>query len=341
MIEWVIAACKAFGFPLRVVLPAGNSFLERTHAQFSFVDVPETKTVPWRVLPDDRTDSFVEIWLPPSTTGASRLTLTLTAPTGQSWSINETQALVAFPYGWLAHTTWLTRPVFFVLLLPTTAFDPAAILAPAGTYTIGLTHTGGFAATDIVHAWVARDDTLPGYPRAGRQSFFDDPLYQRFDYARRDLETDDTSTSVVKRRGTINSIATGASPIVMGGYLRKEMVPAKYSSAATQTPPPRWPDAMTPSDDSRVHSGVLAAGSRSNSVFAMEGTSVAAPQIARMVADDLAAGGPGDRARVQYWATQAELGYPPGTPPTPAGERGGSGRISTTPIVPLNRYEWP
>ena len=211
-------------------------------------------------------------------------------------------------------------------------------LASAG---IAITRTSGFNVVDLVDAWVARDETLPGYPQAGRQSFFDDPLYQRFDYAGRDLETDDTSTSVVQRRGTINSIATGDRTIVMGGYLRKEMVPAKYSAAATLPPPPRWPDAATPSDDSRVHQGVLAAGSRSNSVFAMEGTSVAAPQIARMVADDLAAGGPGDRARVQYWATQAELGYPPGTPPTPAGERGGSGRIPTTPVVPLNRYQWP
>jgi len=341
-IDWLVALCEPF-FDLRVVLPAGNSFLSRTHARFSFQkSLAETQTVPWRVLPDSRAESYVEIWLPPSTAGGGRFSVTLTTPTNQAFSIDETQTLVFLPFGLLAYPNLsTTRRVFVIILAPTADFNPAAILAPVGTYGIAITRTSGFNVVDLVDAWVARDETLPGYPQAGRQSFFDDPLYQRFDYAGRDLETDDTSTSVVQRRGTINSIATGDRTIVMGGYLRKEMVPAKYSAAATLPPPPRWPDAATPSDDSRVHQGVLAAGSRSNSVFAMEGTSVAAPQIARMVADDLAAGGPGDRARVQYWATQAELGYPPGTPPTPAGERGGSGRIPTTPVVPLNRYQWP
>jgi hypothetical protein len=342
-IDWAVAVCHAIGFPLRVVLPAGNSLLARIHAQRSFQAVGETQTLNWRVLPDDRTDSFVEIWLPQRAAGApaSRLTVTLTTPTGQRFSINETGSVVPFPFGRLVYVALPTRPLFVVILLPTTDFNPAATLAPAGTYRIELTYTGGFAADDIVHAWVARDETLPGYPQAGRQSFFDDPAYQRFDYAGRDLETDDTANSVVKRRGTINSIATGASTIVMGGYLRKEMVPAKYSAAAIVPPPPRWPEAMTPSDDSRVHSGVLAAGSRSNSVFAMQGTSVAAPQIARLVADDLAAGGLGDRTAVQNLATAAELGYPAGTPPAPPGERGGKGRIPTTPLVKLPRFDGP
>jgi hypothetical protein len=341
-IDWLVALCAPF-FDLRVILPAGNSFLSRTHAQFSFQSaLAETQTVPWRILPDDRTESFVEIWLPPSTVGGGSFSVTLTTPTNQAFSINETQTLVFLPFGLLAYLNLsTTRRVFFVILAPTSDFNPAATLAPGGTYSIAIARTSNSTVVEVVHAWVARDETLPGYPQAGRQSFFNDPAYQRFDYAGGDLETDDTATSVVKRRGTINSIATGDRTIVMGGYLRKEMVMAKYSAAATRQPPPRWPDAATPSDDSRVHQGVLAAGSRSNSVFAMAGTSVAAPQIARMVADDLAAGQPGDRARVQYWATQAELGYPAGTPPTPASERVGSGRIPTIPIVPLNRYEWP
>ena len=344
LIDWAVTACRVIGhFPLRVVLPAGNSHLARIHAQRSFNAVGDTATLNWRVLPDDRTDSFVEIWLPRPAMGAppSRLTVTLTTPTGQSFAIDETQTTVPLPYGRLDYVTLPTRREFVLILSPTTALGPGATLAPAGTYRITLRYTGGLAATDIVHAWVARDDTLPGYPQAGRQSFFDDPAYRRFDAAGRNLETDDTAASVVKRRGTINSIATGASTIVMGGFLRKEMVAAEYSAAATVRSPPRSPDAMTPSDNSRVHSGVLAAGSRSNSVFAMAGTSVAAPQIARRVADDLAGGGPGDRTRVQKWAQTAEGGYSASLPPRPPGERGGKGRIQTVPIVRLNRYEGP
>jgi hypothetical protein len=82
-----------------------------------------------------------------------------------------------------------------------------------------------------------------------------------------------------------------------------------------------------------VHWGVLAAGSRSGSVVAMGGTSVAAPRAARWIADDLGAGGRGDRAAVQAHATADEGGYPPGTPPPPPLERGGAGRIKLDPLI--------
>jgi hypothetical protein len=111
---------------------------------------------------------------------------------------------------------------------------------------------------------------------------------------------------------------------VLGGYLRKEVVAAPYSAAGSVPPPARWPDAMAPSDDSRVHSGVVATGSRSNSIFAMSGTSVSAPQIARLVADNLA-GVTGPPAPLAM----------PGTPP----ERRGAGRIDTVPIVKPKRFE--
>ena len=115
------------------------------------------------------------------------------------------------------------------------------------------------------------------------------------------------------RASTINAIATGASPIVMGGFERKEMKAAKYSSAGPVSPAlgvlPAISDgvtAMTVSEDSLVHTGVLGAGSRSGSVLAMDGTSVAAPQIARWVAGQLAAGNPGNRAAVQALRQQLQ-----------------------------------
>ena len=160
--------------------------------------------------------------------------MTLTTPTGQRFSIDETGNVVPFPYGRLVYVALPIRPLFVICPVADHRLRPCRDLgARRHLQHRAHTHRRRFAADDIVHAWVARDETLPGYPQAGRQSFFDDPAYQRFDYAGRDLETDDTANSVVKRRGTINSIATGASTIVMGGYLRKEMVPAKYSSAAT------------------------------------------------------------------------------------------------------------
>jgi hypothetical protein len=170
------------------------------------------------------------------------------------------------------------------------------------------------------------------------------------DHAGRDKE-DDVGGGFVRREYTLNSMATGNKsddvPIVIGGYLGKEKVAAKYSAAGAivspMPPPPpphrrvpqRAPDAMAVSEDSRVHGGVLAAGSRSGSVVAMGGTSVAAPQIARIIADNLAAAGPGDHAWVRGQAEPG--GMPP--PPKPPEERGGAGRIVTKPMVAVKRFE--
>ena len=187
---------------------------------------------------------------------------------------------------------------------------------------------------------------LYGFPIRGRQPYFDEKSYVRFDQEGRDNEIDDPACPV-RRYGTINAIATGRKPIVMAGFLRKEMKAAKYSSAGPITPKqgaaaadPYRPDAMAATDDSLVHFGLLAAGSRSGSVVAMNGTSVAAPRIARSIAYELAGGFPGDRTSVQNLAAYDESNYPAGTPPQQPPERTGAGRIDLPPIVKLQRY-WP
>jgi hypothetical protein len=202
------------------------------------------------------------------------------------------------------------RGLFLIAVNETISLVHNAAIAPAGTWMVTVQNTA-LGPNDVVHAWVQRDDSLYGFPVRGRQSYFANGCYVRFDSEGRDNEVDDP-TCVVRRASTLNAIATGADPIVMGGFSRKEMVNCEYSSAGPVANPPR-PDAVTVSEDSKVHYGVLAAGSRSGSVVAMGGTSVAVPQIARLVADDLAAGGNGDRTFVQNFATTDELGYPAGT----------------------------
>jgi hypothetical protein len=332
-----IAECRAEGFDLRVVLPAGNSYLSRIHGQLAFTGIGQTKTLHWRVLPDDRTPSFLEIWLPAPQPAQSRLTLAITSPTGASMTLDEFGAAsLGTPHGdyaWAYWTPWQpsNRARFTIILQSTAHPDPAtpvAQLAPAGTWRLDLTHSGELRPSDLVQAWVRRDDHIYGFPLRGRQSFLDDIHYRRFDHAGRNEEFDN-ALSPVRRESTINSMATGDTAIVIGGYLGKERRPANYSAAGARRPPPRRPDAMAVSEDSFVHAGVLAAGSRSGSVVAFGGTSVAAPQVARRVADLLAAGQAGDRAEVQALATIV----------LPQPERSGAGGIPAQPIVRLRRYD--
>ena len=103
---------------------------------------------------------------------------------------------------------------------------------------------------------------------------------------------------------------------------------------------------MGVSEDSCAHRGVLAAGSRSGSRVAMYGTSMAAPQIARWIADRMANGLPFDRDAVFQFAQagvapgyRTEANPRPGARPQPPAERSGGGRIETPPRVD-RRNEW-
>ncbi len=347
-IQTVVAAS---GGRVRVVLPAGNSYLSRTHAQVTFAAAGEQQELPWRVLPDDRTPNFVEVWLPQRNflNFASRLTLTITSPIGETHAIDEFGPAVRWgapPFYAVArfYFSLLTgRTMFRLSTIPTTSIVPGAPLAPAGTWRIRLDNVALTGQT--VHAWVQRDDSLYGFPLRGRQSYFNDLAYVRFDNAGRDNEIDDPGIRI-RRESTLNSIATGPSWIfpatgpyllVAGGLLRREVLPAKYSAAgaspASGGPPPRWPNAVVASEDSRVLHGVLAAGSHSGSVVLLGGTSVAAPQMARFIADDIAGLGPGTAASVALAAVPLPV---PLSPPFWA-ERVGGGRLPTVPLVNVNR----
>jgi len=338
--------------PLRIVLPAGNSYILRTHAEVSFPALNSATTLNWRILPGCRRPSFLEIWLPPFGAGGAvdRVDATITSPTGQALTVNENSGTKkqwldaagnVYAEAYYRYRRSSQRGLFLVIVKRTASVERGAVLAPAGVWTVMLQNQL-LAPTDLVQAWIQRDDSLYGFPIRGRQSYFDDASYRLFDAEGRDNERDQPPNCVVRRASTLNAIATGAEPVVVGGVLRKEMVDAEYSSAGPVANAPR-PDAVTVTEDSKVHYGVLAAGSRSGSVVTMGGTSVAVPQIARRIAHDLASGGSGDRTTVRYWATTDEGAFPAGTPasatpPPPIPDRSGAGRTIRPPHVRIQRY---
>lgn len=335
-----------------VVLPAGNNFLSRCHAQVSFPALDRVEELHWRVIPDDQTPSYLEIWLPRrELLDGEQIKLQVVPPSGYNPSpwIDEDPSVV---HEWgtapNVHAQVVYRPPmppamrgsFLISLKPTISLDSTQPIAPAGAWRVRMRNMS-LGPLELVHAWIQRDDSLHGHPLRGRQSYFDDARYKCVDDAGRLIESDDPA-SPVKREGTINAIATGAKSIVMGGFLRKQRLAARYSSSGQKpglSPPLiRGPDAMAASEDSRdAHHGVLAAGTRSGSVVAMGGTSVAAPAIARWIADELAAGNSGDRPAVQNRAVADDIYLSP--PPQPSPECGGAGRTRLRPIVPLNRLD--
>ena len=115
-------------------------------------------------------------------------------------------------------------------------------------------------------AWIERDDPPFGDPGPRRQSRFG---------------------AGWSRRNTLNSVATGQWPIVVGAYRLKDDALASYSAAGSLADSRKRPTVIAPGEETPALPGLRAAGNGSGSTVRMNGTSVAAPIVTRLIAEAL------------------------------------------------------
>ncbi len=330
-IDELVAARNARIAPTSVVLPSGNHYLERSHAVVSEDDFSFTEPagsvepvgfcdLPWRVQPNDRTSSYLEIWMPKETYADGDITVEIIPPATESISSGKlsgvTDTAVVLNQGIRAiarlsydrHTPLDEadeRGRFTLVLAPTEVRNVGEIhvnplkSAPAGLWTVRLIKTSDKAMPEPIHARIQRDASPFGYPALGRQSYFDDAAYQL--YGREGKLEQEDNHSIVKRTGSYNGLATGEIPIVVGGHMESTGKPAVYSGnqpqirglPLTSASPlvSAGPLISAESDRSPVFRGVRATGVRSGVSVALDGTSVAAPTIARRIAAYFKTGG--------------------------------------------------
>jgi hypothetical protein len=203
-----------------------------------------------------------------------------------------------------------------VVVAPTEPEDPRLPRAGAGKWTVVI-RRGVFALNDRpIHCWIQRSADPESLRSGSRQSYFDDRAYEQTRFtAEGDLSEEDAAQTFVQRFGSLNGLATGRTALVVGGYRLGSGLssspacarPARYSSAGVlpeeeagelidpvPCPDPRaylspWPDkrvnASSMSERSRVLPGTIAAGVRSGSLSLVQGTSSAAPFVARRLAE--------------------------------------------------------
>jgi hypothetical protein len=142
----------------------------------------------------------------------------------------------------------------------------------------------------------------------------------------------------------MNSLATGEHTLVVGGYRRSYGTAAPYSSSgpalspiSSSAPYKLGPDAGVVSDDSVVFGGVHAAGARSGSAVAMDGTSVSAAQVTRWAASRFAKSQTVNRGDLQGEAAADELAHPAHYKPLPPPSRLGPGRLKTPAVLLVTR----
>ncbi|MXN64906.1 S8 family serine peptidase [Stappia sp. GBMRC 2046] len=330
----------------QLALPAGNGNLARSHARVRLEppgDEGDEVELHWRLPPDDLTASYVEIWMPCVEDPDNLVEVTVepaggpesdpVTTTAGSMQVLETDQNLVVGRLWYAFQPSPTdRGLITVSAAPTFSHDNPADVAPSGVWKIRIRNLN-LTPVDSVEVWVRRDETLPGFPRFGRQSYFDNDCYDRFNAFGAPLPIDPPgSTCVVRRAGTLSGFACGERPAVLAGFVESSGELAIYSAAGPITtacgashPTRTGPDAAAVSDDTRVLHGILSAGSRNGSLVALNGTSVAAPQAARWMAGRLAGGLSGNRVAVNAKGAADDPGFVP--PPKPALPRVGGGRM--------------
>lgn len=284
---------------LEIVLAAGNAYFSEGHVVYtrSTTAQPDYVEWTWRLPPDNSVLCFAEIWM--ETAAAHHVCVELIPPSrGRTFVPTPPPnpppspgnilppAGVDIPLVRGSDTMW--RLQIEPTIIPP---DPTTNIATAehGDWTIKVT---GIGAGANVHAYVARSDPNMGVRTGARRSYFVDRNWElnrsavaAGEYG--DGEFDKTG-SLIHRDGTLNGIATAkvARVHVAGGYVIANGRKSPYSSAGPARGGPRiGPDVVLPCDESYALEGMRAGGNRSGSVFRLIGTSTAAPQLARYVAD--------------------------------------------------------
>ena len=277
---------------LEIVLPAGNAYLSEGHVAFTnSTNQPANAEWVWRLPPDNSVLCFAEVWTDNANAGG--ITVTLRSPGGVTFSstTGPTPPSPGFPIplytGVYAPLVWGSHTMWLLSVKPTIATP--GVVAEHGDWTVKV---AGIGMNAEVHAYVARTDPNMGVRTGARRSYFVDPNWKQTrsaaascTYANGEF---DKTGSLVYRFGTLNGIATGmdASVHVAGGYIIANGRMSPYSSAGPARSGPRdGPDYALPSDESYALRGLRAGGNRSGSVFRLTGTSAAAPQLARWVAN--------------------------------------------------------
>ncbi|MEP0147230.1 MAG: S8 family serine peptidase [Tateyamaria sp.] len=262
------------------VLPAGNSFGSRTHAVAEVTPSDPSFSIDIEISPLNRLSTFVEIWRPEQPTqSAPGLQLAFETPWGD---LSETDPQFGQGYEWCPggqltmRTYHLSAPrspdgsrsrgMAMFAILPTDASDESLPLAPDGSWT--LSFSLDLAEGEDIDIWIQRGGSVYGYPALGRQSRFK------------------AGQSSIDDFGTLNALATAKKVVSVGGYvLSSGFEPASYTSAGSPRFYSSFPDVSAPSDQSTTVPGIVASGTFSGSYASLSGTSVAAPQVARLLTE--------------------------------------------------------
>lgn len=294
--------------PVNVVLPSGNHRMARLRGVLQ-----AGGTLGWQLPPDDRTVTPLEVWGPVHPERPERpMQIGLSGPgLDRAWTAFTDGEQVTHLCDDDGHD--IARAYHGTVALPQGGYRQTVtlVLEPTcpdrlgqGWIAPGMWHLSlpADAAPGDHAISLQRDEVLRGFPREARQSRLHDPAYRDRDDTDRAilLDPEGQASNRVQRGDTVNAYATGRRTLRAGVVTRREGSVANYNSLIGAD---HAGDLLVAVDRGVCHAGMSICGRGSGSFSVMSGSSLAAPQVTRWLAEQLAQGArPADRAAVQALA---------------------------------------
>lgn len=273
-----------------VVLAAGNSRHLGLHCQRT-LSARHSALFRMQIQPGDRTDTFVEFWYPPELGVDLQFRARLPSGVGSEWVdadrgvdlLSDSGEEVVCSLIHRRHVPNGQNAMMLLALRPTeTPAHDDGPLSPPGQWEVEvrLDPKAQVRADHAVsvNAWIKRDDSRP---YAGRvQSVFVG------------LDRNDSEN-------TLNGLATGCHTIVASGFRWSTGMAVDYASNGPRQLKDQLPLIYGLCEWDSVDPGVRASAVRSGETTLMNGTSVAAPVVARQVYNLLVQAGSGGLVKKQ------------------------------------------
>lgn len=310
-----------------VVMPTGNNFAHAMHGQITSADIATgSYAFEWKLLPDDRTSSYLEIWLPEGM-DPDGYTVSVTPPPGYSLTAGGVIDISADEMldddtdikgrGDPRRFTELemqgenigqlsvdlhrgSRWRVMVALIPTISTRGQSRRAPSGNWRIEVHQNSGvpLAENQQINVWVHRDDDPAMLNTGGRQSRLVDLNDTENDRPKHPLRQYSETLGFIRGYGGMNGVASSPDVTRIAGYTASSGKVSWYSGASGLTlkgdgSTGHWGAATSyaaVSDKSQLLAGTASIGVRSGSGTHLSGTSGASPAASRIMVLNAAEG---------------------------------------------------
>ena len=307
------------GRPIRVILPAGNDLLSEGCAKFDFSE-DRAQFLDWHLRPEDQTPNFAELWSDALSGDVPKdpfhpLAASVRPPTGpasdatpgkhgqmNTLKLNGDEVARIYCRKYDGGDGWYRMK--YVLCTAPTLRPDREIACPAGSWGWTLSsqkERNGFA-------YVQSDQNLTYGGNTGLISTFAHPDFNAVDdngryidvasYEPNPVDTD--VTPPMRRRGTLNTIASLEEARVIGSYRDSDGKPSIYSSSASSDAVGdgrTQPTCIYSGEGGPALFGLMGAGSKSGSAALMSGTSFSTALATRAISQAMLTWMDGDRKK--------------------------------------------